>query len=167
MPDLNDAPVELDALDRIALEASGAEAEAAAAEAAILNPEPENPVDQAVIWAQIPAALGGILAMAMPELGAVYTPDACQQWGQGMAAVADKYGWDAAESIGRWTPEFSLLVASVPLIVPTVRAVKARKAISDATAKEMRLNGVAAPENEPEQPSNPMDLPPGNFSEPI
>ena len=167
MPDLNEAPAELDALDRIGLEASIAEGEADAAEQAILNPEPENPIDQAAIWAQIPAALGGILAIAMPELAAVYTPDKCQAWGQGMAAVADKYGWDAAESVGRFAPEISLVVVSIPLVIPTISAVKAFKAKADAKAKEVQISGAAAPENAPAEPINPMHLPPGGFVDPI
>lgn len=172
MPDLNE-PIEqpapggqLDALDMIAIEARGAEAEAEAAQEAILNPDPEPVVDQATLWAQIPNALGGLLGMAMPELRAAYTPEACQQWGTGMAAVADKYGWDAAESIGKWAPEFMLLTATIPLLVPTVRAFKAHKAVADAKSKTERENGVAVPADAP-APANPMDLPPGNFSVPI
>ena len=158
---------QLDALDMIAIEALGAEADADAAQEAILNPDPEPVVDQAVIWAQISAALGGLLGMAMPELKEAYTPEACAAWGQGMAAVAQKYEWDAAETVSKWAPEFMLLAASLPLVVPTVRAVKARKTIADAKDKARTVDGVAGPQDEQAGPIRPMDMPPGNFSEPV
>ena len=164
MADLNDK-TELDALDKIAIEAAGSEAEAEAAQEAILNPNPEPVVDQAEVWAQIPAALGGLLAMAMPELRDVYTQEACKGWGQGMAAVSDKYGWDAGETIGKWTPEFMLVAASLPLIVPTVRVFKAYKVISDAKARGREVEVVAGPSVDPA--GNPMMQPPGNFSVPV
>ena len=166
MADLNeeitqDAPPggQLSALDMIAIEARGSEAEAEAAQEAILNP--------AVIWAQIPTALGGLLGMAMPELKEAYTPEACAAWGQGMAAVAQKYEWDAAETVSKWAPEFMLLAASLPLVVPTVRAFKAHKAIADAKDKARTVDGVAGAQDEQAGPVRPMDMQPGNFSEPV
>lgn len=175
MADLNEdagAPAappggQLDALDMIAIEALGAEAEADAAKEAILNPDPEPAVDPAVIWAQIPAALGGLLGIAMPELKNAYTPEACAAWGQGMAAVAQKYDWDAAETVSKWAPEFMLLTASIPLVIPTVQAIKARKAIAEAKDRARTVDGVAGPQDGQAGPVRPMDLPPGNFSEPI
>lgn len=172
MPDLNEpgaheAPPggQLDALDMIAIEAAGSEAEAEAKQDAILNP-PEPEIDQAAIWAQIPHALGSLLAVAMPELKDAYTPEACAAWGQGMAAVAKKYDWDAGESVGKWMPEFMLVAASLPLIMPTVRAFKTHKAIAEAKDKERTVDGVAGAQDASE-PVNPMSLPPGNFSEPV
>lgn len=168
-PGATEAPPggQLDALDMIAIEARGSEAEAEAAQEAILNTDPEPVVDQAAIWAQIPTALGGLLGMAMPELKAAYTPDACAAWGQGMAEVAKKYDWDAAESVSKWAPEFMLLAASLPLVVPTVRAFKAHKAIADAKDKARTVDGVAGPKDEQAGPVRPMDMPPGNFSDPV
>ena len=84
-----------------------------------------------------------------------------------MAAVAQKYEWDAAETVSKWAPEFMLLAASLPLVVPTVRAVKARKTIADAKDKARTVDGVAGPQDEQAGPIRPMDMPPGNFSEPV
>jgi hypothetical protein len=148
------------------------ENEAAAAEDKILNgdPEPEPVIDHAQSWAQIPFMLGGVLSMALPELRGVYTEQACYAWGQGMAAVADKYGWDAGETMAKFGPECMLIAASVPLLLPTVKAIKTRqaamkaKALNDAPEKAER--GVAGRNNAPEQPSNPMMQEPGGFSEP-
>lgn len=174
MADLNEEVVaqapppggQLDALDMIAIEARGSEAEADAAQEAILNPDPEPAVDPAIIWAQIPTALGGLLGIAMPELKKAYTPEACAAWGQGMAAVAQKYDWDAAETVSKWAPEFMLLAASLPLVIPTVQAIKAHRAIAEVKDRERTIDGVAGPQDAQAAPVNPMDLPPGNFSEP-
>ena len=160
------APGGLDALDMIAIEARGSEAEAEAAQEAILNPEPEHAVDPAIIWAQIPTALGGLLGIAMPVLKQAYTQEACAAWGQGMAAVAQKYDWDAAETVSKWAPEFMLLAASLPLVIPTVQAIKAHKAAADAKDKARTVDGVAVPPDAPAGPMNPMHQPPGNFSVP-
>jgi len=174
MPDLNEEITQdarpggqLDALDMIAIEARGAEADADAAQEAILNPDPEPVVDPAVIWAQIPTALGGLLGIAMPELKKAYTPEACAAWGQGMAAVAQKYDWDAAETVSKWAPEFMLLAASLPLVIPTVQAIKAHKAIADAKDEARTVDGVAGQQSEQAGPVRPMDMQPGNFSEPV
>ncbi len=159
--------VELDNLDKIALEAMGGEIEDQAKQDAILNQNPEPVLDPAKTWAQIPFMLGGMLAMAMPELKQVYTEDACMKWGHGMAAVSDKYGWDAGETISRWAPEFMLIAASLPLLVPTVRAVKARADEIKARAPEKVPEGVAGAQSEPGQPINPMMAEPGGFSVPV
>jgi hypothetical protein len=118
----------MDTLDKIALEAGGIEADAQAAEDAILNPNPEPVIDPASAWAQLPMMFGGILAMAMPELKDVYTEPACMQWGGAMAQVAEKRGWDAQETMAKWGPEIALVLASVPLVVPTVAAIKKKRA---------------------------------------
>jgi len=183
MPDLNQpedlAPPgpseagELSAMDRIAMEAQADEAERAAEENKFINGEPETEpvIDPARAWGTMAMTVGGFLGMAMPELRAVYTEDACMQWGTGMAAVADKYGWDAGDTVAKWAPECALLMASIPLIVPTVVAVKERR----AAAKAKQLNpvprqggaeGVAGSNNAPTEPINPMMQEPGGFSVP-
>ncbi|MES2367206.1 MAG: hypothetical protein V4563_15115 [Pseudomonadota bacterium] len=130
----------MDALDRIALEAGGGEAEAQAVEDAMINPPPA--IDPAETWAQIPMMVGGLLAMAMPELKAAYSQTNCMNWGQSMQALADKYGWDAATTMAKWAPEIGVIVASIPLVLPTVSAFKARKqtpekiTVSEDVAKE-------------------------------
>lgn len=174
-----------DALDRIMMEAAGQEREQDAADEAAMNPDAPPGVDQAAVWAQIPFMLGGMLGMAMPELKPVYTQEACYAWGAGMAAVSDKYGWDAGETAAKWAPECALLMASIPLIVPTVQAVKTRQAaIAAQKRKELqkrRENAVEVPSGasgggydgdaesmdyQEHNNMNPMMQPPGNFSEP-
>lgn len=116
----------MDTLDQIAAEASQLENEHAAAQAAIENPDEQAApaVDPAQAWAALPKMFGGILSMAFPELGKVYTDDRCYQWGAAMQQVADKYGWDAGETMARWAPEIALTMATLPLALPTVAVIK-------------------------------------------
>lgn len=138
----------MDALEKIAIEAGGLEAEAQAAEEAILNPPDENAIDPAIAWAQLPMMLGGILAMAMPELKNVYTEPACMQWGGAMSQVAEKYGWDAQETMSRFGPEIALTIASLPLIIPTVSAIKKKRAEAAKNKKEEVENAKTLQEGE-------------------
>ena len=166
------APEGLSALDRIGIEAQGLENDAAAAEDKILNgePEPATVIDPAHAWGQLAMMCGGILGMALPELRSVYTEDACLAWGGGMAAVADKYGWDAGDTAAKWAPEAMLLMASIPLIVQTVQAVKRRQAAAKATQlndePKRQQNSVAGQPDATTTEFKPMEQEPGGFSVP-
>jgi ribulose 1,5-bisphosphate carboxylase large subunit-like protein len=163
---------ELSALDRIALEAQGMEQDQAEADDKIINgePEPEPVIDQAGAWGQLAMMAGGILGMALPELRAVYTEEACMAWGGGMAAMSDKYGWDAGETAAKWAPECMLLMTSLPLIVPTVQAIKQRQKAAKARALNnppaSAARAVATQQDAPETPFRPMEQEPGGFSVP-
>lgn len=130
----------LDNLDRIALEAGEGEADEQAKLDAIENPPPPEPlINPAESWAQIPFMVGGLLSMAMPELKEAYTPAACLTWGESMHLVAQKYEWDAAETMSKWAPDIGLLMASLPLVLPTIAAIKARRelTLSEKAAKDL------------------------------
>ncbi len=132
----------MDVLDQIAAEASPLEAEQQARIDAIENPPPpDHGIDPSYGWAQIPAVVGGMLTMAMPELDGVYNEQACMQWGLAMHAVATKHGWEAGETMARFGPEIALAVASFPLVVPVVQVVKARKAAAEQE-RERRSRGL-------------------------
>lgn len=93
-------------------------------------PAEEAPgVDQAAQWAALPLMIGSALSMAMPELAGVYTPAACQMWGEAMAPVAEKHGW-SSDSL---SPELALAFASLPLAVGTYMAISRRKAAAEAS----------------------------------
>lgn len=158
---MSDEQKPLDNLDMIALEAGQGEAETQAGIDAIINPNPEPVIDPAQTWAQIPFAIGGLLGMVMPELRQHYTESACLAWGQGMAQVSDKYGWDAGETISKWTPECMLLMASIPLVLPTVAALKARRALPPPQPQQQ-----PEPEKSVVDLNRPMYEEPGNFSVP-
>ena len=168
MAELNESqaePAKLDPndpLDRIAMEAMGEERERAQADADFIDPPQPPGIDPAQTWGQIPFMFGKVLGMAMPELAGVYTEEKCYQWGVGMAAVSEKYGWDAGEVIGRFGPEIALAVASVPLVVPTYQAIKARREAKEREEK-------ARPREEKDiTPStdHPMGQAPGGFVDP-
>lgn len=148
----------LSALDVIGIEAAQDEQAAAAAADAILNPPDPHALDPAEAWGQIPLMLGGLLSIAMPELSNVYTPKACYTWGVGMAAVADKYGWDASKALG---PELALLSVSVPLVVPTYFAIKVRRDAARAANPPTPEPTVVADLN-----AGPMGMKPGGFVDP-
>ena len=139
----------MDTLDQIALEAGGVEKDQADRLDAIQNPPaPEPIIDPSYGWAQIPAMVGGMLTMAMPELAGVYNEQACIQWGTAMHAVATKHGWEAGETMARFAPEIALTMASLPLVVPVVQVVKARKAAAEAEAERKR-RGLTEPGQAP------------------
>lgn len=162
----------MSALDRIGIEAQGLENDAQAVEDKILNggEEPAPVVDPALAWAQMMMMAGGFVSMALPELRDVYTEAACMNWGAGMAAVAGKYGWDAGDTMAKWAPECALIMASVPLLIPTVRAVKTRQAAKKAKPlnKAPKRDESAAKDglHATDVPTNPMHQEPGGFSVP-
>lgn len=123
------------AADLRALEAMAADGEMPGAE-----PAPAGP-SQGEQWAMIPAMLGSALAMALPDLREVYSQSACLAWGEAMAPVAKKYGWDA-DALA--CPEVGLLCASLPLALGTITAVQRHKAAA-AKAGQGKPPAVAAP----------------------
>lgn len=125
-------------------------ADLAALQAAAADGEPpmipgESPAvaagpDQSEQWALLPAMVGSALQIAMPELGAVYTPEACRAWGAAMVPVAEKYGWNA-DALGG--PEIGLAVASFPLVIGTVQAVRAFREKQEFAAMKHRADAAA------------------------
>ena len=134
----------MDAFDQIGAEAAGQEAEIQAAQDAFLNPpepEPLQPPGQA--WAMIPLTIGMFGAQIIPELKDIFTESACSRWGDAMALVAEKYGWDAGETMAKWGPECALAVATLPLALPTIKVLKERKAAADAEKAAKKLPAPA------------------------
>lgn len=80
-------------------------------------------IDPADAWAEIPRKVGALLAIAAPELAAVYTDDACNEWGRDMHRVAVKRGW----SVDGLPPEVAALISSAALVLPTVAILKIKR----------------------------------------
>lgn len=137
----------MDELDQIALEAGGMEAEAQAKQDELLDPAPT--VDPAEAWAALPKMFGALLQIAMPELAGVYNDQACYQWGGAMQAMAEKHEWDAAATMSLWAPEIGLVFASVPLVIPTVQAIRARRAEAANNAPKSTLDTGATAGGQP------------------
>lgn len=115
--------------------------ELAAEEAAAKAADPET---QAQAWAGLMAMIGGALTMIAPDLEQVYTEKSCLKWGASVVPVAQKYGWDGPSSV----PEIGLLIATLPLAVPSFFLVRARIAqlkAQKAAADEARTVENGAP----------------------
>ncbi|HGO6127519.1 TPA: hypothetical protein ACK3RK_006087 [Burkholderia cepacia] len=113
-----------------------------------------DPVDPATQWAMLPKVFGGILAMAMPELNDVYSDAACAEWGSKMVPVADKYGWDAAGALSGFMPEIALAMATLPLAIPTLAAIKQRRIAAEIETRraiERATRGEVANADQPSQ----------------
>lgn len=117
--------------------------EEAAEEAAAKAADPDT---QARAWGVLAYSIGGMLSVLAPELKGVYTEDACLAWGHSVVPVAEKYGWDGPSNV----PELGLLLATVPLALPTYFIVRQRLAAlkaAKAAADEARTveNGAVQP----------------------
>lgn len=102
--------------------------------------EPPNPMAGPAGWAMIAHGIGGIFAVALPEVAGAYTQDACMNWGVAMDALSQKYGWEGG--VSRFGPEIAVVMASAPLVLPVVGAVKARKAVSEKKAEAIQAQGA-------------------------
>ena len=87
---------------------------------------PHPDAAEAAEWAELPKMFGSLVATAMPELTAVYTPDACMRWGEAMVPIAKKYNWNAAKFLSLFGPWLMLAITSHALVTPTYFAVRAR-----------------------------------------
>jgi len=96
-------------------------------------PGPAPAADPAKEWAQFPALFGSVVGQAMPELLKVYSDEACLRWGAAMVPLADRYGWKPAEFMAWLGPWAGVALATWPLAVPTVQAIRARRAQSAPT----------------------------------
>lgn len=95
---------------------------------------------QAKAWAVIPMTVGKVLSMFAPELQAVYTPEACKEWGECMVPVAEKYGWNGPSNL----PELGLVISTATMALPTVLIVRMRLAnMREAAEAEARKQAKA------------------------
>lgn len=122
------------------LAASGAVDAAADEAAGTTAPADETPpIDPVELWASVPQTIGSVLVMALPELKGVYSREACRAWGEAMVPVAMKYGWEAKAL----PVEIPAIFATLALVLPTVIAVKARRAkAAEPPADAVVLGGV-------------------------
>lgn len=131
-------------LDKLAAIAESVDTEVHGAD----NPQPQNAappvplVTPAQQWAQVPKMFGSVVSMALPELEKVYTDSACLEWGEAMAAVSEKYGWKAPTENA---PEIMLVVASLPLVIPTYQAIAAKR--RELQLKKTKPTNKIEPEN--------------------
>lgn len=136
------------ALDQIAAEAAALDLESAPLAAPGADSLPAQ--SDAEEWAKLPAMFGSILCMAIPKLGPAYSPANCLAWGKAMDDVARAHGWNAAEIIRKFGPWPALVLASLPMALPTIAALKEARAGqagagTDTEAKPAEFVGPAPP----------------------
>lgn len=141
-------------LDSIAAE--GAALEAAAPGAAIppAGDQPQQPAaspdeNNVAFWAMIPATIGRVLCMALPELRPVYSEENCKAWGATANAVAEKRGWNAVAA----APEAALLLASLPFVLATGGAIIARQRAAKERARVEQPAGTVKLEDPAASPA--------------
>jgi hypothetical protein len=87
--------------------------------------EAPNPMAGAAGWAMIAHGIGGIIGVALPEVAGAYNEQSCMAWGVAMDSLSQKYGW--GDGVSRFGPEIAVVMASAPLVLPVVVAVRLRK----------------------------------------
>jgi len=143
------------ALDAIGAEASLSEQEQEQKQQQAT--EPVNPMAGPAGWAMIAHGIGGIFAVALPEVKGAYTEDACMQWGVAMDALSQKYGWEGG--VSRFGPEIAVVMASAPLVLPVVQAVKHRKLIQEKLQKRIDQGGFLQGDGaEPMKDGGPVEV---------
>lgn len=144
-----DSPI-ADALTQIAAEGVALESDAPVG-ALPVDPDQGNAAE----WARLPALFGSVLCMALPKLAPAYCQDNCMAWGREMDNVARAYGWNAAEIIAKLGPWPGLILATLPMALPTFAAIKEARAAA-GPARPVTVTGPARPA----QPG-PVDHPAG------
>lgn len=130
-----------DVLDSIAAEGAALDLDSQVAPA----PGPLPAESNAAEWAKLPAMFGSILCLALPQLQAAYSPENCLAWGRAMDEVARAYGWDVVEIIKKLGPWPALILASLPMALPTLAAIKeARKPVTPIDVTELDAEKKAA-----------------------
>lgn len=70
-----------------------------------------------------------------PSLAKVYTDDARQRIAIAGGRLLRKYGVDMATLFGQWGDEIAFAMVTLPLVVPTVQAIREDRAKAEAIAK--------------------------------
>lgn len=116
-------------------------------------------------WGVIAYMLGNAVGMFVPEAKAIYTEDACMNWGRAMMPVAQKRGWNSPSAL----PELGLFIATAGLVVPTFLLIRAKVAAIKEGREGVEKAGVvgqvvawwkarrAAKEAAQAKPASPLD----------
>lgn len=134
------APNEQPAADPELAAIARAAAEVDAATAAELNPpDPNAPTVEPIDYTQEARELidfaHASLTPLYPSLDRVYTPEVRQRIAVAGGRVLQKYGVSMADLFAQWAPEISFVIVVVPLVYPTVQAIRHDRAAASAPAK--------------------------------
>lgn len=140
------------ATDELELKAIEREAQAIADEqTAQLNPPDPNapapqPADPVADAREIIDFACVSLFPLYPSLEKVYTEPVRDRIARALSRVLVKYGVSLADLFGAWSEEIALAMVTLPLIVPTVQAIRAdREAAEKAAKAPPPIAGAAAP----------------------
>lgn len=129
----------------------------AAAPAASAAPQPvKDPKAEAADLLQF---AGGLLFPLYPSLAKVYTPEVIDRLATASAPLLTKYGVNLEAVFGRFGPEIGFAIVAVPLIAPTVAAIRADRKQLEAAAVAPAAPAPAAqpaPEPMPLRPAAPV-----------
>lgn len=99
-----------------------------------------------------------LLLPMYPQLATVYTPEVCKRLGEAGAPVLAKYGLTLGGLFDRWAPEIGFAIVALPLVRPTIDAMRA----DNGKAAEPAAAAVPAPvEVKPAADASPIDRFPG------
>lgn len=72
-----------------------------------------------------------LLLPLYPRLEAVYTPEVCGRLGAAAGPLMAKYGLTLGGLFDRWAPEIGFAIVALPLVRPTIEAIRADRGQAD------------------------------------
>lgn len=104
---------------------AAADTGAAAAAQPGASPIAEQPaVDPAKEAADLIEFARSLLLPLYPRLEAVYTPEVCGRLGAAAGPLMAKYGLTLGGLFDRWAPEIGFAIVALPLVRPTIEAIR-------------------------------------------
>jgi hypothetical protein len=143
--------------DPLATAAAALDVEAARVEEGAAAPgapieAPPAPVDRAAEATDLVEFCSTLLFPLWPRLEQVYLPAVRARLAGAAVPLMAKYDFSLADFFKAWMPEIGFAMVAVPLVTPTLQAIRAdrleRKAIEAATVKPAAA-GAAAPDPSP------------------
>lgn len=117
---------------------------------------PPAPVDHRLEARQLLDVAGSILFPLYPSLERVYPENVRDRIAAAAAPVMEKYGLRLDDIFGRWAPELGLAFAVLPLVTPTLEAIRADRAAArganDAASSSSSPPAAAATDGAPVAP---------------
>lgn len=123
---------------------------------------PVAPKDHKAEAADLLKFASGLLFPLYPSLAKVYTPEIIDRLSCAAGPLLEKYGVNLESMFGRWGPEIGFAIVAVPLIAPTVEAIRADRAALKAAAEPPKAEAadqVKPADPQPLAPQKPVKQP--------
>ena len=108
-------------LSELHLEAAGDDVAGAEIAGSVVGVDPD------IEWSGVLKMGVMILSPALPFLPGIYTDDAIAALSAAIVPVAEKYDVSAGGVFAKWGPEIGLAIVAGPLVIQTVREVRAMR----------------------------------------